>query len=236
MDYSLEAVGIDAVREAMRQAGHPWDESLMRDLALWGQRIVKVQFNNRDAAGRFLAGARSKTWPGIPWWAKVISANVGGKRGAIKTKEDAENAQRQPLRDQGALMKSFASSITADENSASFGSNLPYAAVHQTGGTQVFSFDAEKQKRFDYNVARTLGGSAPATTPKGRRSRAKQNWNPDYFAMRGALMKKDGQQVKIRQREMIPENIGNTRSDKQQINKIWQMWAAKRFGGAGAAP
>jgi len=80
------------------------------------------------------------------------------------------------------------------------GSNVKYLAEHQEDHPATFDFD---EKRFDKIVMRRLPGRKSSKTPGGRKSRAKYNWNPEYFRMRNWLRKIDGETFTVKARPIL---------------------------------
>jgi len=201
---------------------------MFEGLALYGQSTVQKEFESGSLGGR--SGGWAKP---IPWWAVVIRANVGKGKGSIKTKDEAASWPAEPLKNKGALMRSWA--VARNRNitnkSAEVGTHMPYADIHQEGGSQTFKFDADKLKRFQHNVAMRLPGRKPRRTPTGRKSRAKRNWNPEYFKMLAILKMMDGKNIKIRKRPMVPTDWPNT-TDRERIGKIITLHLEQLVKGA----
>ena len=87
------------------------------------------------------------------------------------------------------------------------GSKLQKARTLNDGGQSgPFRFSNQEEYRLEKNFAKTLPGSKPKTTPTGRKSHAKKNWNPEYFITRGAMRKASrmGKTFKIPARRMEP--------------------------------
>lgn len=221
MSFTVRITGDAELQRVLHQImSIPQERDMYRDLCVWAQSVVQKQFQSNKP------GARSGGWPGVPWWAKVISANVGKGRGKIVTMDDARNARRVPLSDQGSLRQSWIAGRTIDVGNGYgiVGTHLPYAEDHQLGRRVTFHFDADKLKKFQHNVSDTRRGGK-----KG--PRAKKNWNPDYFKMLAILRKKDGQQIQLRERQQAPEDIGRTASDRRRIHRIIGLHIRRAMGG-----
>jgi hypothetical protein len=59
------------------------------------------------------------------------------------------------------------------------------------------------EERLNKNVRRVLPGPKAALTRKGKKSAAKANWNPFFFAQRALLKNMDGQTYEVPPRPLI---------------------------------
>ena len=204
----MRAVGLQAMGDIQREA-----IQLARGAAIRGRRWAAVSpmtalFRRRGSAGK------------ITNWADAAQ----------------RAARMSPLRDTGKLLASISpggpgSVFRVGPMRVVVGTNDSRAAVLHGGGRTTFRWSAEKAKRFDANVRKTLPGPKPELTPTGRRSRAKKNWNPFYFAMRNFYKGKgDGKSYKVPARPIIASRPSN-----EQIARYLQTighWLERILRGA----
>ena len=177
-------------------------------------------------------GSRFGGWkqPGV--WTKLLRAKPGRKFSTLK---EVESADMNPLQDTGIGRASFSEShpegvFDIAGNHAYVGSRVKYMDTHNKGGTSKFKFGPEQETRLESNLRKTLDGGKPKTTPTGRKSRAKKNWNPVFFITRAAMRKADGKSFTVKQRRIEPEdNI--THGEMQNIYRAFEMELMKLVEG-----
>lgn len=153
-------------------------------------------------------GALAGGWEPLSPLTKMLRRRGAGKK--IADWKDMAAKPVQILRDTGILRASLTAGLQGSgkvfrTKSLGFdaGTSVPYAKLHQAGGQSTFNFDADMKKRFQKNVLKVLPRAKPRTTPTGKHSKAKKNWNPFFFKMWNALEKKSGQSVKIPARPIV---------------------------------
>lgn len=153
------------------------------------------------------SGARFGRWqqPGI--WTKLLRAKTGKK---YTNETDIAAHQVKPLQDTGILKMSFTpraphSHYGFGDRTVYGGSNLDRARKLNDGSQSTFQFGPQQQSRLEKNLRKTLPGSKPKTTPTGRQSRAKKNWNPYFFITRASMKKSDGKSYSVKPRQIEPK-------------------------------
>lgn len=237
MRTTIDKSAMERVTRAIEVLGRPGSSQewrlLFRDCAVYAARVVQLRFAfgqgaKQDAEGRWRINGRFATtgnpnWPAPYWLYTTIRKNVGKRRGAITTIESAKAITANPLNDSGALRQSWQASanLRAGNDYSEVGTHLAYAEDHDEGRMVPFTFGADKQQRFDYNVSKGEPG----------------NWNADYFKMRAMLKKREATGVQLRQREIVPRDFPNA-SDTERLNKVAVAWIYRVLGEAasGGAP
>jgi len=95
--------------------------------------------------------------------------------------------------------------LEAGGASVTFGTNVDYAERQHAGGASEKPA-VESREAADAAASRILKvmpGHKGDRTPGGRRSRAKKNWNPEFFRIRGWLRKKVGVVFMIQARPIL---------------------------------
>lgn len=183
--------------EATCQGKHPAMQAAWKQIGVMGLRDQQRGFMDRARSG----------WKRLG----MIGVLLRRKSGPIGSFADIQSAasRLQPLRDTNILFNSLTpggqGSIMEDGTLyVRFGTRVPYAAHHQTGGTAPFSLDERKKKIIKDNLRWHLGGK-PSTTPTGKKSRAKKNWNPWAFKMWNAIRRK--RSINLPRREIISQDV-----------------------------
>lgn len=184
-------------------------------LAIGATRTLQQQFRDQ--------GRRSGGWP-RSWWGAIVTRAKGGG-GKMTTFDDVKRRKADALMDTGAALNSVIPAKTPDavivtNRFGEAGTSLKYLRVHQIGGRAKWVMTPDKWKHFEKNVKKSLPGK-PGKTPKGRDSRAKKNWNRDYYIMKAVLKRQDGKELSVRKRPILPFDYPNS-ADKEFTNKIVQ--------------
>ena len=176
-------------------------------------------------------GQRFGGWKDISPITLVLRAK--GTRKKFKTLEqlDAATKTARKLIDTATGRKSFMPSrrrpgsvFIYNAGGTVVGSSLKYMIAQDKGGTnpEPFKFGKEQQYRLDKNFSKTLPGRSKKKTPTGRKSRAKKNWNEDYFILRGSMRKMDGKKFKLPPRQIEPRKQSDIKPDEmERINKAY---------------
>lgn len=106
---------------------------------------------------------------------------------------------KSPLIDSGALRRSIRGEVQRD--SVRFSSSLPYASIHNTGGTLTVT---TKMKRFFWAKYMEAAGGI-SKTKAGKTANTKRNRNLSERAMfyKAMALKKVGSKIKIPQRQFL---------------------------------
>ncbi len=158
-------------------------------------------------------GKRFGGWkqPGV--WTKLLRAKTGKK---YKTLAEVRAHKVKPLQDTGISRASFGLGgrdgiLRVWGNRGEVGSSLNYLRTHDKGLTSIFRFGKEQESRLERNFRKTLDG------PKKAGSKAKKNWNPEYFITENAMKKANGKRFKIPKRRIGPGNRTITQREKQDV-------------------
>ena len=158
------------------------------------------------STGRALRGTQWRK----PSFVTALLRAKGPKTQKMTTMADVERRRETLpiLVDKGLLRNSFApaargSVCAVRATSVEVGTALKKAGPLATGGRVTFHYTAATERRLMGNVRRVLPGPKPSRTSGRRRSRAKKNWNRDYFIMRACLKKMDGKSYKVPARPLI---------------------------------
>ena len=211
----------------------PQCRAMMREIGINAMADVQRDFEVRS---------RGQAAQGVSWRPISPMTALFRRRGRwAKIETNAHLQQRAGwapiMRDTGKLFASISplgpSSVFAVQPlSVTVGTNDRRAETLHSGGSSTFTFTPELQKRFDANVAKVLKGHKPQFTPKGRKSRAKKNWNRWYFVMRGWLRKASGTSFTVPARPII------TPPSQQRMDSyatIAGKWIDRIIGGRGTA-
>lgn len=119
--------------------------------------------------------------------------------GSAKWPKSARPGAKTPLIDSGALRRSIRG--TVGRNSVAFSSSLPYASIHNTGGTLTVT---TKMKR--YFCAKYIEATGKTTkTKSGQTANTKRNRTLSAAAQfyKAMALKKTGSKIKIPQRQFL---------------------------------
>lgn len=166
------------------------------------------------------SGARFGRWqqPGV--WSKLLRVKAGKK---YTNEADITGHHVRPLEDTGGLKMSFTpqaphSYYGFGDHTVYGGSNLKRARDLNEGGSSTFNFGPQEQSRLEKNLRKTMPGAKPKTTPTGRRSRAKKNWNPYFFITRAVMKKSSGKSYSVKARQIEPRRESDiTQAEWQAI-------------------
>jgi phage gpG-like protein len=214
MKFRAEVKGIEQVQRYLAIVGRVGSDPIWRELwhelAAYGLSTVKRQFAANAGGTR---KGRGVVWPELHWMDRVTRPRAAG--GKIRTIDEAKAIPANPLLKSGELRRSWdaGQNMVSDLTHSEVGTHLPYAEIHQEGGTQVWRFDADKQQAFEGNVEKGAEGS----------------WNKEYFIMRALLRKRDKRMLKIRQRPMVPPNFPSP-GDRGRIIGIVHSWFERVMG------
>ena len=208
MRFGLEAIGMDDAESLVAATGTALTSGdlrdMWRDLALYGQRVVSMEFRSK--------GQRSGGWADISFVTKLL--RVKGRRGKYTSEDDVKGSRHNPMMDTGALRNSWTTGRSVDigDDFGEVGTALKHAEELSKDHKSTFRFDSEKRARFNANVA---SGSS------------------FYFATLAKLKKMDGRTYKVPARKMMPDDFPNG-TDNRRIDQIIDLridaWM-KRVGG-----
>lgn len=119
--------------------------------------------------------------------------------GSQKWPKSSRPGAKSPLIDSGNLRRSIRGTVRG--NSVAFSSSLPYASIHNTGGTLTVT---TKMKRYFW--AKYIAATGKKTTTKsGKPSNSKKNRNLSAAAQfyKAMALKKVGSKIKIPQRQFL---------------------------------
>jgi len=195
--------------EAAAQGKHPEMQKAWKRVGVMGLRDQRQGFLDRAQSG----------WPRLGLTG-VLLRRGAGPIGSFQDVQKA-SAKLRPLRDRGILLDSLSPGgkgvLETGDNYVRFGTRVPYAKHHHKGGTAPFSLDARKAQIVSDNLQWDFG-SAPDTTPTGKPSHAKKDWNPWAFMIWNALKKKTS--IKLPKRPIIMQPT------RQQMAKYLELLRA----------
>lgn len=235
VSWSLDTREFDKKLDRLRRSGMGAGSrmpAMMRALGLAALSDIERDFVTLSRGGS-VGGRR---------WQRLSPVTAMFRRRGSATKitdmaDARRRAARMPiLRDTGSLLMSFSPGrsrnlLKVEPLRVIFGTKDSRAALLHRGGRTTFDWDADKEKRFDRNVRKTLPGPKPEFTPTGRRSRAKKNWNAFFFQMRNFYRGKgDGKSYRVPARKLIGERP--TQVQANRYVRIIAHWLSKILRGA----
>jgi hypothetical protein len=139
--------------------------------------------------------------------------NVEATFRAIFARADAAK----PLMDTLDMLRSFQGNgagavLTIDGLRVRVGSNLPRADLNDKGGTSRFDLTGEVVAQVARAIPPTFRGKPP------RESKASARHNPAFYAVLGALKKRDGKRLPVPQRKIIPDQL--TKDQTRELEEI----------------
>jgi hypothetical protein len=171
-------------------------------------------------------GKRTGGWDDLSPITKILRPR--GTHGVYHSIEEAENDDSHKiLQDTNMGKNSFLPGHTGnimdvDNVSVTIGSRMKRMKSNNAGGTTTFKFGPKQQARFKKNFSDKLPGRAPRRTPTGRKSKAKHNWNKEFFIVFNGLKKKHGESVEIPERRIQPTTEEITDSEKERMTKAME--------------
>lgn len=199
LDITLTGNAAQLARDLRELVGSDVLRVALRDVALYGQRVIVKNFRSagggRAASGQ--AGA-ARLWPDVNWAWKLLRPGIA-KSKPVASKAEAEEIKLQPLQALGTLRASFASAhIDVTDDTSTIGSAVPYAIHHQEGRTVPFQMSLNDIKaRITANTAKSEFRYQMINYFKGRM----------------------GKPVKIQRRAIVPDDFPST-GDRNMIISI----------------
>lgn len=234
-NYSVTISGVDIVKRGIKLLNvtieSDWSK-VAKHVPVTISRVWQNIF--RESGSRF-----GHAWKTPSVWTKLLRAK--GARKKYKSLQEARDTYIAPLQDTGGLRKSF---MPSDSHSTyGFGPKMVFGGsklqkartLNDGGKTDPFKFGAQQESRLEKNFSKTLPGSKPKTTPTGRKSRAKKNWNPEYFITRGAMRKASriGRTFTMPARRMEPTPHELTTQENADISKAIERGIQEAAKGTG---
>lgn len=167
----------------------------------WAVLVAEqLQANFKEHGRRAQPGG----WKPLSWITMALRQQGEGQKARTFADLKAWGRQAQPLEDTGRLKSSVIDlgRATIGRDFVRFGPSVDYGGLHQQGSTRTFVFGPEQERRLAKNVAQTLSGPS-RPNKSGRQTRARANWNPDFFIMRAAFRKMNGQALRVVPRKIV---------------------------------
>lgn len=220
MSFYVKITGVELKKSILKNIANEINAD-WNDVAKYVPLVIGSVWKNifKEHGSRF-----GHAWHRCGVWTKLLRAK--GNRKKYRSLAEVASTPQFPLEDTGMLKMSFQpknmNSIYGFGKKLVYGgSNLQKARKLNDGGkTDPFRFGEQQEYRLDKNFAKTLPGSKPKTTPTGRKSRAKKNWNPEFFITRAGMRKasKAGRTYNLPARRMEPNPNEFTTAELKAID------------------
>jgi len=168
-----------------------------------GEEVLDDQRRQFVKRSKTLQDDWGNTWAPLGWFTKLFRHEM-----RVKTLPDLDSRRGEVLADTGRLLNS----LNRESPDVRFetgvfhvtvGTNVPYAAQHEQGGTFTPTY-----RREGLDLIRSIPGKKATNADslsKHVLPGGKGRWHPEFFRIRGALEKRSGKAVQFPARAIVVE-------------------------------